>query len=208
MMKSDRLIFYIDGFNLYFGLKSRGWRKYYWLDLEQMCSRLLRPNQELVKIRYFTARINQSPEDKRKRQQTYLEALETLPLVQIHYGAYLATPQKCIKCSHEFTKYSEKRSDVNIAVKLITDAMENLYDSAVLISADSDLTPAVEAIGKHFPSKRIRLFFPPERSSVSLRNACHIYCGVLNKTTVSRSQLPHTVISKAGHPLTRPVHWS
>ena len=29
----SRVIVYIDGFNLYFALRSKGWRKYYWLDL-------------------------------------------------------------------------------------------------------------------------------------------------------------------------------
>jgi uncharacterized LabA/DUF88 family protein len=207
-MNPERLIFYIDGFNLYFGLRERGWRKYYWLNLQEMCSRLIRSGQELVKVQYFTARINKAKEDKRRRQLTYLEALETLPLLEIHYATYLASPQTCFKCGHTFTKYSEKKSDVNIAVKIITDALEDLYDTAVLISADSDLTPCMEAIKKYFPSKKVLLFFPPKRSSMALRNACHTYCGVLNKTTISKSQLPETVISKIGYTLTRPEHWT
>ena len=207
-MEPRRLIFYIDGFNLYFGLRSMGWRKYYWLNLQEMCSRLIRPHQELVKVRYFTARINQAAEEKRRRQLTYLEALETLPLVDIHYGLYLASPQTCLKCGHTFIRHSEKKSDVNIAVKLITDAMEDLYDSAVLISADSDLTPAVDAIKTYFPEKRVLLFFPPKRSPLSLKKACHVYGGVLNKTTISKSQLPDTVFSKSGYPLKRPSHWA
>jgi len=206
-MNPERMIFYIDGFNLYFGLKEKGWKRYYWLNIQEMCSRLIRPGQELIKIRYFTAHINEANEDKRIRQLTYLETLETLPLVEIHYGTYLANVQECFKCGHTFTKHSEKKTDVNIAVKMITDALDDLYDSAVLISADSDLTPAIEAIKKHFPSKRILLFFPPKRSSMSLRNICHIYCGVLNKTTISKSQFPDTVISKTGYPLKRPAQW-
>jgi uncharacterized LabA/DUF88 family protein len=103
---------------------------------------------------------------------------------------------------------SEKKSDINIAVKFITDAMENLYDSAVLISADSDLTPAVDAIRTYFPEKKVLLFFPPKRSSLSLKKACHVYCGVLNRTTISKSQLPDTVLSKSGYPLKRPDHWT
>ncbi|MDZ7697641.1 MAG: NYN domain-containing protein [Deltaproteobacteria bacterium] len=206
-MNSHRIIFYIDGFNLYFGLKSMGWRHFYWLDLQQMCARLTLPYQRLVKIRYFTARINKAAEDKRKRQLTYLEAIETLPLLNIHYGTYLASAQTCFKCGHTFMKHSEKKSDVNIAVNLITDAMTDLYDSAVLISGDSDLTPAVDAIKTHFPGKRVLLYFPPKRSSHSLRKACHVYCGVLNRTTISKSQLPDVVTSKSGYPLKRPDHW-
>ena len=173
-----------------------------------MCARLIRPHQSLVKVRYFTARINQAAEGKRRRQLTYLEAIETLPLVDIHYGTYLASPQTCFECGHTFMKHSEKKSDVNIAVKLITDAMNDLYDSAVLISADSDLTPALDAIKANFPQKKVLLFFPPKRSSLSLKNACHVYCGVLNKTTISRSQLPDIVKSRSGYPLKRPDHWT
>ena len=29
----ERVIAYVDGFNLYFGLKSKGWQRYYWLDV-------------------------------------------------------------------------------------------------------------------------------------------------------------------------------
>jgi len=32
----------------------------------------MRPHQELVKVQYFTARINQAAEQKRRRQLTYL----------------------------------------------------------------------------------------------------------------------------------------
>lgn len=207
-MNPERLVFYIDGFNLYFGLKESGWKRYYWLNLQEMCTKLIRPNQKVVKVRYFTARINQTNEDKRLRQLTYLEALESLPLVEIHYGIYLATPQKCFRCGHTFLKHNEKKSDVNIAVKMLVDAMDDLYDSAVLISADSDLTPPIEAIKKYFPEKRVLLFFPPNRHSASLKDICHSYCGVLRKTTFLRSQLPDTVLSKTGFQLERPDYWT
>jgi hypothetical protein len=96
-MNPEKLVFYIDGFNLYFGLKEKGWRRYYWLDLQKMCSRLVRANQNLALIRYFTSRINRSNPEKRLRQKTYLEAIETLPLVKIHYGTYLGVDQTCVK---------------------------------------------------------------------------------------------------------------
>jgi hypothetical protein len=207
-MIQERLVFYIDGFNLYFGLKEAGWRKYYWLNLQEMCSRLAKPHQKVILVRYFTSYINQSDPAKRLRQKTYLEALETLPLVKIHYGTYLGTPQTCFKCGHTFTKHNEKKSDVNIAVKLLTDALDNLYEIAVLVSADSDLVPAVEAIKNHFQNKKVLLFFPPNRSSLSLRGTCHLYGGVLNKTTLSKSQFPLQVTNKSGYPLSRPTHWN
>lgn len=206
-MPSQRRAFYIDGFNLYFGLKAKGWRKYYWLDLHKLCSKFLHPDDQLVIIRYFTARI--SGPDKRKiaRQRTYLEALETLPKLQIHYGHYIPSTQVCLKCGNEFTKYNEKKSDVNIAIYMLTDALDDLYDVATLISADSDLVPAVEAIRKHASEKKIGLLLPPERNSAALSQICHFRIGTINEGIFRKSQLPHTVFSKVGYKLECPKHW-
>jgi hypothetical protein len=45
-----RVIAYVDGFNLYFGLRSKGWRKYYWLDLVAMASALVKQGQTLERV--------------------------------------------------------------------------------------------------------------------------------------------------------------
>jgi hypothetical protein len=49
---SSRVVAYIDGFNLYYGLRSKGWRRYLWLDLNQLIASLLRPYQELSGVKY------------------------------------------------------------------------------------------------------------------------------------------------------------
>ena len=83
-----RVIAYIDGFNLYYGLKSKRWQRYYWLNVQRLVRRLLKPNQDLVFVKYFTARISCSPSDPRKhlRQSAYLEALQTLSDFRVLYG--------------------------------------------------------------------------------------------------------------------------
>ena len=53
-------IVYIDGFNFYYGAVKG--TPYKWLDLEALCRRLL-PKDQIVKIRYFTARVASRPED-------------------------------------------------------------------------------------------------------------------------------------------------
>jgi hypothetical protein len=76
-----RVITYVDGFNLYFGLKSKGFKKYYWLDLPARAGALLKPGQELLHTHYFTTRIrlkgNNQPDV--QRQTLYLEALAPRP---------------------------------------------------------------------------------------------------------------------------------
>ena len=86
----ERVSVYVDGFNLYYGLRARGWRRYYWLDLRRMSENLLRPYQTLVSVRYFTAEISPEPDDpaKKRRQEVYLEALLTLPNLNIHMDTF------------------------------------------------------------------------------------------------------------------------
>lgn len=76
----QRVMAYLDGFNLFYGLRDSGWRRYYWLNPSALVSNLLRPGQQLMGVRYFTARITPSTADpgKHLRQQTYLEAIGTL----------------------------------------------------------------------------------------------------------------------------------
>lgn len=52
-----RVIAYVDGFNLYFGLKNAGFKRYYWLDVMALAGSLLKPGQTLAATHYFTARI-------------------------------------------------------------------------------------------------------------------------------------------------------
>jgi hypothetical protein len=80
---------YIDGYNLYFGLKTKGWKWAYWLNLQKLIVLFLKPDQRLEAIKYFTS-IVEYPERRHKRQSLFLEALATLSNFEIHYGHFLA----------------------------------------------------------------------------------------------------------------------
>ena len=75
--KKERVIVYIDGFNLYFGLLEAGFVNCKWLNLNKLAHNLLQPNQEIIEIKYFTSRVSNNP-GKQKRQSTYIEALESV----------------------------------------------------------------------------------------------------------------------------------
>ena len=151
-----RVTAYIDGFNLYFGLKESRYKRFYWLNIQDMVLKLLREYQKLVSTKYFTSRISgpekgdssklaQNLEAKRCRQATFLEALETLNDFIIFYGHYLRKKVKCFGCDRIWNDHEEKMTDVNIATEMLTDAFENKFDTALLISADSDLVPTIKA---------------------------------------------------------------
>lgn len=202
---TERVITYIDGFNLYFGLKDSGWKRYYWLDLYRLAESLTKPHQTLVEVKYFTSRIS-SPPDKQKRQATYLEALATIPNLTIVYGKYQTNVHRCPTC--KATEYipSEKMTDVNIAVEMLGDAYENMFDTALLISADSDLGPPVAKVHALFSSKRVIVAFPPKRSSKELMKLAKAHFQI-GRVTIERSQLEDEVTKADGYVLKRPSKW-
>ena len=58
-MEKQKVIIYVDGFNFYYGLKkNRQWRRYYWLDVIKFFEKFMKPDQELVCVKYFSARPN------------------------------------------------------------------------------------------------------------------------------------------------------
>jgi len=201
----QRVITYIDGFNLYFGLRDKGWRRFFWLDIQKLSINLLKPQQQLVFTKYFTARVSQS-DTKRRRQQTYLEALETLSDFKIFYGKYQLNPRTCRNCGFQDNIPNEKMTDVNIAVELLADAFQNRYDTAIIISADSDLTGPVERVRQLFPGKQVVVAFPPKRSSLELKNVASA-CFTIGRTKFKRSQFPEQVTKPDGYTLVRPARW-
>ena len=201
----ERVIAYVDGFNLYFGLKSKGWRRYYWLNIQLLVQNLLKPSQTLPLTKYFTSRIK-SPPDKQERQSTFIEALETLNDFQIFYGKYQLNPRQCRNCGFEDKVPNEKMTDVNIAVEILKDAYEDKFDVALLISADSDLVPPVKALKELFPNKRIVITFPPGRYSVDLANSVD-KSFVIGRGTLAKSLFPKEVKKQDGFILRCPPSW-
>lgn len=201
----ERVQFYIDGFNLYFGIKESGWDDALWLNLKTLCESLLKEEQVSINIKYFTSRVRNNP-PKEKRQNTYLDALSSLSNLHIIYGHYQSRIENCRKCGHSYPYGSEKMTDVNIAVELMTDAFTNQYDTAILISGDSDLVPPVKAIKSIFPAKKIVVAFPPNRFNNIMKLAAdgHVF---INRTRIINCQLPDSIFTAQGHMLERPATW-
>jgi uncharacterized LabA/DUF88 family protein len=200
----DRVITYIDGYNLYLGMRDKGWKRFYWLNLQRLAEQYLRVNQTLVETKYFTT-IVKYPNDKRLRQQAFLEALQTLSSLSFFYGHFLADPVTCRQCGHTYTTHHEKMTDVNISVELMKDAFRDRFDIAFLISADSDLVSPIRTVRQLFPRKKVISIFPPGRFSLALKK---VSTGVLHvgHVELSKSLFPDQVI-KDGVILERPASW-
>lgn len=206
---------YIDGFNLYYGaLKGR---PYKWLDLEALCRQLL-PDDRILRIRYFTARITARPSDPQGplRQDAYLRALATLPTVTVHEGHFLsnrtrmplATPQPQGPTTVEVIKTEEKGSDVNLATYLLTDGYDGAYDTAVVLSNDSDLAEPIRVVKERL-HQRVGIYNPhaPRRRSAELQRVRPDFYRQVNPSHIKRSQLPDPLHTPDGRMISKPQGW-
>jgi len=212
-----RTIVYVDGFNLYYGLKDAGLTRLKWLNVHTMAASLVRLPFVLSQTKYFTARVaGAHPGDSqekaarreagRRRQAVYLEALETVRCLAIYEGTYYLKRDHCRSCNADFVRPEEKMTDTNIATELVTDAFLNRYDCAVVVSGDSDLVPPIRTVKQHFPAKRLTVAFPPCRQSSHLRQIADAALQVWPRT-LERSLLPLEIVKRDGTILRCPTEW-
>jgi uncharacterized LabA/DUF88 family protein len=202
--KKERVLVYIDGFNLYFGITSAGLNHCKWLDLVSLAKDLLKPSQKLVGVKYFTSRVSNDP-DKQKRQTTYIEALESTG-VKVYFGHYQSDSVECHRCGNIWKTYNEKMTDVNIATHMMIDAYKGTFDMAMLISGDSDLVPPIRAIHDNFSNKRVFVAFPPKRYSSSIALVAKGSM-MIGRKKITDNQLPLQVVKKDGFTLDKPKEW-
>jgi uncharacterized LabA/DUF88 family protein len=208
-----RTYVYVDGFNLYYGaLKDT---KYKWLDLKALFTSVLRPQNHIQKIKYYTARVSARPDDPHAPtwQDIYLRALELhIPELSIVEGRFL---QKQVTmrlaepiAGRQFAKVlktEEKGSDVNLAVHLVNDGWRNLYDCAVVCSNDGDLSEAVRIVRREL-RKTILLAVPgagKRPPSVELKRWAS-YTMEIRPEAFAAAQLPNPI---PGTTLHKPAHW-
>lgn len=86
------------------------------------------------------------------------------------------------------------------------DAALDRFDTALLISADSDLCPAIRATKRIDPTKRMIVAFPPKRQSYELEATADAVIRI-GATKLRQSQLPQVVVAN-GIELHRPAHWA
>ena len=206
-----RTFIYVDGFNLYYrALKNT---PYKWLDLSGVFDDILEPRYNILKIKYFTARLTARRNDptKPQRQNIYLRALQAqCKEVEVFYGHFLtnwiraplAHPRKGLKVV-EVVKTEEKGSDVNLAVHLLNDAWLDVYDCAVVVTNDSDISESMR-LARLRPNKRLILLTPGTgHPSQQLLKHADIHRHI-RKRVLHNNQLPSPV---PGTGLTKPKSW-
>lgn len=198
---ATRTIVYIDGFNLYHSLDDLGDPHLKWLNLWSLSEKLLRGDQVITAVKYFTAYATWRHASYR-RHQRYVAALEANGVTPI-IGRFKAKTVRChARCRQTYITHEEKETDVNIGVHLMADALRDRFDRALVISADTDLNSAVSCTRMETPTKRIDIIAPPGRMG---RNSAALF--EVTKGRVRSSLLPGQITASDGRIIMRPPEY-
>lgn len=168
---------YVDGFNLYY--RALRGKPYKWLDLQKLFALLL-PEHDVKAIKYFTAIVKPTEDNPgvADRQLTYIRALQTIDNIQIIRGQFLkhkvwlplAEPQEGENKRARVLKWEEKGSDVNLASHLLLDSFNNAYETAAVVTNDSDLVTPIRMVRDQL-NKPVILLSPSPQAGNELRTA-------------------------------------
>jgi len=206
-----RTYIYIDGFNFYY--RAVKGTPYKWINFKSLFEKLLSEQNQIIKIKYFTALVSGKYNPQKPiKQKTFIRALElTIPEIEIFYGHFLThevlaplakpdTNKKSVK----IIKTKEKGSDVNIAVQLLNDAWLNKFDCAVVVSNDSDLSEAMKLVKRHHPNKKLGLFMPGKGHPSKELMQYADFVKRIREGVLASSQLPDQIL-KAN--IYKPENW-
>jgi 6-hydroxy-3-succinoylpyridine 3-monooxygenase len=156
---NNRAIVYIDGYNWYHAIfKHRpDWK---WLNVQSFFQEM-RPRETIQEIKFFSAIIDEDKpvSDAKDRHQKFIKALKTLPKVKVILGKFQSREVTCrAHCKQKYIVPEEKKTDVNIAVEILSDAIDDKFDCMVLVSGDSDVQPPIQWVKRRFPEKKISVY--------------------------------------------------
>ena len=196
-----RVIVYIDGFNLYHAIDRLNEPSLKWLDLRALAEGLLRADEGLAGVKYFSAFATWRPSHRKHR--LYVSALRATG-VEVVLGQFKEKLRRCPSCHLTWTTHEEKETDVHIAVQMVADALSGEADRLVLISADTDLSPPIKTIARLAPRCEVFVATPPGRFGIcrALRPRLEITAGRLR-----RALLPGKVTIRPGSVIECPPEW-
>jgi uncharacterized LabA/DUF88 family protein len=174
----------------------------------------LMPHNQLIRIKYFTAKLHPRPSDPDAplRQAVYLRALATLPNLEVTFGHFLtknvrmllANPLPGQSPTVEVVKTEEKGSDVNLAVQMLHDAHLDRFDCAVIVSGDSDLLMPVKFVRNEL--KKVVGVLNPQRHPCTVLKSNATFYKHLRPNFVVAAQFAKTLTDAQGS-FTKPPTW-
>jgi uncharacterized LabA/DUF88 family protein len=134
--RSDRVMIFIDGSNMYHSLKHHFKRTD--VDIGRFCQKLL-DKSRLIRIYYYNAEVGQKEEPERhKDQRKFFDGIAAIPYAELRLG-------RLVYNNWPNSPPYEKGVDIQLATDMITHSFKNNYDVAVLVAGDTDYVGALQA---------------------------------------------------------------
>lgn len=148
-LNKERVAVYIDGSNFYGYLHDGAvsWPKGVKFDYARLVSYLVGNGRACMSKRYYVG-IARNTDGTQKSEQ--------IVRGQQKFLAHLENDGFAIKRGrviYDRGPIREKGTDVRLAIDLVVGAVDDLYDTAVIVSSDTDLIPAIKYI--RFKGKRV-----------------------------------------------------
>ncbi|PWK94324.1 NYN domain-containing protein [Pantoea allii] len=228
-----RTAFFIDGYNLFYGLLAG--TDYKWLDLPALLTHITKiqnPASETLQINYFTSPVLPSLAtlgiQSKEAQDTYIRALKAKGVIvalgkhRLEHGTAPRYIDKHTPASRkdkvDIWDLEEKQTDVSLAIGMyrLLSQQRNLQaderiEQVVLVSADTDMTPALKAIQEDFPEITVGIILP-HREGIdrgvpgSLNNYAHWVRKNVKIAELQAHQFPDRVPTKK-KPAIKPHYW-
>ena len=206
-----KTIVYVDWFNFYHRIVK--YSTYQWLDISMLFKSMLRSEHEIVKIKFFTAKLKVLNNDLSalQEQENYHNAIKTyIPNVEFYFGKFIQKTvqvpphiRKSFPGLDKFNSFEEKGTDVNLAIEMLNDSWLNKFDCAVLLSNDGDFAGVLEKIKSR--KNTVVGLFTPGKSRVSFQLSP--YATFRKRITISKlknNQLPTKIPNSE---IIKPKHW-
>jgi len=156
--ENDRVMVFIDGSNLYHVLSQACGR--HDLQFDKFAMKLAN-GRKLQRIYYYNIRQeSDSNPNVGVEQAKFLESMYDTPYVEVRLGIWKQRGDIMV----------EKGVDVMLATDLVTNAYNDHYDTAIVVSGDADFYPALQAVkdvGKHIEVAAFDMNMSAESARVS-----------------------------------------
>lgn len=160
--ESEKVLILIDGSNFYYSTAKKGVR----VNFQKLIHELV-GDRELVNVCYYVAPLDiEADEKKYWSHQRFLDMLREIS----RFKVILCTLKK-IKVKNGVYVYIVKGDDVKMSNTLLMGAVDNLYDTAIIVSGDEDFIDSIKIVRKKYKKKVGNAYFSKSSSS-NLRKIC------------------------------------
>jgi uncharacterized LabA/DUF88 family protein len=207
-----RTTFIIDGFNLYHSViaasEDLGNISTKWLNIRSLCESYLYTlggNYTLEKIYYFSAlAYHKSPNSVMKHLE-FIKCLRDTGII-VELARFKEKRIECSYCHKIMIRHEEKETDVSIGLKLFEIFQQKECETAVLVTGDTDIAPALRMVKRYYPTAEIGFLFPYKRKNNELAQIAN-FSRNIKRERYNQYRFPDPFILTDGTQIKKPSDW-